>query len=265
MSRDDLRKVIETPARTARLSFAPPQLVDRILDDVRLEEGQLPLLQIALKEMWGNPDGERRRGAIEKTLRTPTRDASTKGHGASHVRRRARGHLRARCLTTHNNEKARKATVLRRPVAGISASRKSARGGRGGPVSSQPLCWYAAPSRPAAMLAVRSRPLPRHRRLSRPSGSLESTRAAKAARQAREAPDSTRPRRGADSFTPRHDRPRFSASRPPHCHSSYRVFRLAGFVGRATRAYSATGFARTVSAQTSKTSRPKASRRGRFG
>jgi energy-coupling factor transporter ATP-binding protein EcfA2 len=30
MSRDDLRSAIETPAKTAGLSFAPPQLVDRI-------------------------------------------------------------------------------------------------------------------------------------------------------------------------------------------------------------------------------------------
>ena len=57
MSRDDLRSAIETPAKTAGLSFAPPQLVDRILDDVGLEEGRLPLLQFALKETW-----RRRRG-----------------------------------------------------------------------------------------------------------------------------------------------------------------------------------------------------------
>jgi hypothetical protein len=48
MSRNDLRAAIEAPAKTARLSFAPPQLIDRILDDVGLEEGKLPLLQFAL-------------------------------------------------------------------------------------------------------------------------------------------------------------------------------------------------------------------------
>ena len=52
MTRDDLRSAIETPARTAGLSFAPPELVDRILDEVGLEEGRLPLLQFALKETW---------------------------------------------------------------------------------------------------------------------------------------------------------------------------------------------------------------------
>ena len=59
MSRDDLRLAIETPAKTAKLSFAPPQLVDRILDDVGLQEGRLPLLQFALKETWEKRGGAR--------------------------------------------------------------------------------------------------------------------------------------------------------------------------------------------------------------
>jgi energy-coupling factor transporter ATP-binding protein EcfA2 len=78
MSRDDLRTAIVTPAKKAGLSFAPPQLVDRILDDVGLEEGRLPLLQFALKETWARREGERLTadaytevggvaGAIEKT------------------------------------------------------------------------------------------------------------------------------------------------------------------------------------------------------
>ncbi|MBV8107315.1 MAG: TIR domain-containing protein [Hyphomicrobiales bacterium] len=78
MSRDDLRSAIETPAKTAGLSFSP-KLVDRILDDVGLEEGRLPLLQFALKETWGKRrQGDRLTaeaytevggvaGAIEKT------------------------------------------------------------------------------------------------------------------------------------------------------------------------------------------------------
>jgi WD40 repeat protein/energy-coupling factor transporter ATP-binding protein EcfA2 len=78
MSRDDLRSAVETPAKMAGLSFAPPQLVDRILDDMGLEEGRLPLLQFALKETWGKREGARLTaeaytevggvaGAIEKT------------------------------------------------------------------------------------------------------------------------------------------------------------------------------------------------------
>jgi WD40 repeat protein/energy-coupling factor transporter ATP-binding protein EcfA2 len=58
MSREDLRSAIETPAKTAGLSFAPPKLVDRILDDVGMEEGRLPLLQFALKETWQKRVGD---------------------------------------------------------------------------------------------------------------------------------------------------------------------------------------------------------------
>jgi WD40 repeat protein/energy-coupling factor transporter ATP-binding protein EcfA2 len=78
LRREDLRSAIETPAKTAGLSFSPPRLVDRILDDVGLEEGRLPLLQFALKETWENRQGDRLTaeaytdvggvaGAIEKT------------------------------------------------------------------------------------------------------------------------------------------------------------------------------------------------------
>ena len=78
MGRDDLRSAIETPAKTAGLAFAPLQLVDRILDDVGLEEGRLPLLQFALKETWQKREDNRLAaeaytavggvaGAIEKT------------------------------------------------------------------------------------------------------------------------------------------------------------------------------------------------------
>ncbi len=55
--RDDLKAAIETPAMRAGLSFDPPKLVDRILDDVGLEEGRLPLLQFALKETWREREG----------------------------------------------------------------------------------------------------------------------------------------------------------------------------------------------------------------
>jgi hypothetical protein len=65
----------------AGLSFAPPQLVDRILDDIGVEEGRLPLLQFALKETWERREGDRLTaeayiavggvaGAIEKTAQS---------------------------------------------------------------------------------------------------------------------------------------------------------------------------------------------------
>jgi energy-coupling factor transporter ATP-binding protein EcfA2 len=59
MSRDDLRAAIEKPANLAGLMFAPPKLVDQILDEVGQEEGRLPLLQFALKETWQKREGNR--------------------------------------------------------------------------------------------------------------------------------------------------------------------------------------------------------------
>jgi hypothetical protein len=74
----ELRSAIETPAKKARLSFAPPELVDQILNDVGTPEGRLPLLQFALKETWERRGGDKLTaeaytavggvtGAIEKT------------------------------------------------------------------------------------------------------------------------------------------------------------------------------------------------------
>jgi hypothetical protein len=58
MRREDLKTAIETPAIRAGLSFDPPKLIDRILDDTGLEEGRLPLLQFALKETWQRREGD---------------------------------------------------------------------------------------------------------------------------------------------------------------------------------------------------------------
>jgi len=51
MRRDELRDVIVCPASTVRLTF-DAALVDRILDDVGDEPGNLPLLEYALSELW---------------------------------------------------------------------------------------------------------------------------------------------------------------------------------------------------------------------
>jgi hypothetical protein len=75
---NDVRSAIETPAKKAQLSFDPPALADRILNDVGVKEGRLPLLQFALKETWEGREGDRLTakaymevggvtGAIEKT------------------------------------------------------------------------------------------------------------------------------------------------------------------------------------------------------
>jgi TPR repeat protein len=78
MRSGDLRSAVETPAQKAGLSFAPPELVDHILNDVGFEGGRLPLLQFALKETWEKRTGDKLTaeaytavggvaGAIEKT------------------------------------------------------------------------------------------------------------------------------------------------------------------------------------------------------
>jgi energy-coupling factor transporter ATP-binding protein EcfA2 len=110
----DLRSAVETPARNTALSFAPPELVERILNDVGLEEGRLPLLQFALKETWEKRAGDKLTaeaytavggvaGAIEKTAQaaydrlTPTQQDAARRlflrlvtPGEGHVDTRAR-------------------------------------------------------------------------------------------------------------------------------------------------------------------------------
>jgi len=52
MNRDELREAIVKPAEAVGVGFEPG-LVNTILDDVEKRPGSLPLLQFALREMWG--------------------------------------------------------------------------------------------------------------------------------------------------------------------------------------------------------------------
>jgi WD40 repeat protein len=52
MLRSELESTIVEPARKVGLTFDPPKLVQRILDEAGEDEGMLPLLQYALKESW---------------------------------------------------------------------------------------------------------------------------------------------------------------------------------------------------------------------
>ena len=58
MTRDELRRAIERPARRAGLSVEP-ELADALLADVEGEPGALPLLSTTLLELWGRRDGRR--------------------------------------------------------------------------------------------------------------------------------------------------------------------------------------------------------------
>ena len=52
MSRSELESTIVEPAKKVGLTFDPPDLMQRILDEAGEDEGMLPLLQYALKESW---------------------------------------------------------------------------------------------------------------------------------------------------------------------------------------------------------------------
>jgi WD40 repeat protein/DNA-binding SARP family transcriptional activator len=59
-ARDDLRRVIEEPARRVGLDVEP-ELVEALLSDVDGRPGSLPLLSTALLELWRERDGRRLR------------------------------------------------------------------------------------------------------------------------------------------------------------------------------------------------------------
>jgi WD40 repeat protein len=76
MTRSELESTIVEPARLVGLTFDPPTLVQRILDDAGEDEGMLPLLQYALKETWDqrqdkllNGDSYARSGGVREAIR----------------------------------------------------------------------------------------------------------------------------------------------------------------------------------------------------
>jgi WD40 repeat protein len=76
MLRSELESTIVEPARKVGLTFDPPTLVLRILDESGEDEGMLPLLQYALKESWalrkGNAitgDSYARSGGVREAIR----------------------------------------------------------------------------------------------------------------------------------------------------------------------------------------------------
>ncbi len=59
LRRDELNRAIVEPARLVGLTFDPPLLVEKLLDDVGQEPGNLPLLEFALYELWNGRHGHR--------------------------------------------------------------------------------------------------------------------------------------------------------------------------------------------------------------
>ena len=84
MLRSELERTIVEPARKVRLTFDPPSVVQRILDEAGEDEGMLPLLQYALKESWslreGNTitgDSYTRSGGVREAFGSPRSAPST--------------------------------------------------------------------------------------------------------------------------------------------------------------------------------------------
>ena len=76
MLRSELEHTIVEPAKKVGLTFDPPSLVQRILDEAGEDEGMLPLLQYALKETWARREGNRltgdsytRSGGVREAIR----------------------------------------------------------------------------------------------------------------------------------------------------------------------------------------------------
>jgi energy-coupling factor transporter ATP-binding protein EcfA2 len=76
MSRSELESTIVDPAKKVGLTFDPPGLVQRILDEAGEDEGMLPLLQYALKESWAllkdntiTADAYARSGGVREAIR----------------------------------------------------------------------------------------------------------------------------------------------------------------------------------------------------
>jgi len=76
MLRSELESTIVEPAKKVELTFDPPSLVQRILDEAGEDEGMLPLLQYALKESWAlrkgksiSGDSYARSGGVREAIR----------------------------------------------------------------------------------------------------------------------------------------------------------------------------------------------------
>src|SRR5262245_61227295 len=77
MTRSELESTIVEPAKMVGLTFDPPALVQRIVDDTGTDEGTLPLLEYALKETWVRREENRltsasytRSGGVRGAIRT---------------------------------------------------------------------------------------------------------------------------------------------------------------------------------------------------
>ena len=167
MTRDELRAAIEGPARRVGLEFEPG-LVDRLLDDVGDEPGNLPLLEFALTELWERREGRRLTNAAYEALGRVAgaigrraeavfdeADGGAAGRRAAAVRPAGARHGRRRGGETTPASASASATSTRRPARPSSRS------------------WRAACSSPPATRAPRP---PRRTRTTAPPPPRSTTR-----------------------------------------------------------------------------------------
>ena len=87
-SGDELRQVIEGPARVKAVYFEPANLADDLFDEVSAMPGALPLLSFALAELYRQAQ-LRRRSTGSPTARSPRRDYEAIGGVTGALNRRA--------------------------------------------------------------------------------------------------------------------------------------------------------------------------------
>ena len=94
MRSDELREAVEKPAAEKALYFEPPELVDRLVDEVSQMPGALPLLSFTLSEMYIQLfEAWRDKGKSDRAL-TVTEDFEQKGGVAGALTRRANEEFR---------------------------------------------------------------------------------------------------------------------------------------------------------------------------
>jgi WD40 repeat protein len=124
MSREELQAAIRRPAESAKVAFEPG-LVETLLDEVERKPGGLPLLQFALREMWGRQQNGRitRKsyddiGGVEGALaqRAETIFAAMTGDGANPQIAQAFRRLFTRLVTLGEGQEDTRRVVDRREL-----------------------------------------------------------------------------------------------------------------------------------------------------
>jgi tetratricopeptide (TPR) repeat protein len=125
MNRGELQAAIRRPAESAKVSFEPG-LVETLLDEVENKPGSLPLLQFALREMWGRQEQRKitrksydEIGGVEGALaqRAETIFSAMTENGANPEKARAFQRLFTRLVTLGDGQEDTRRVVERRELS----------------------------------------------------------------------------------------------------------------------------------------------------